>query len=131
MDVFGTIINSTTGDPVPFVNVAARNALGNFYGKGTQSDINGIFDLRGINATDTVQFSAIGYRTSVPLLREVPAQNTVMLEPQSYDVGEVVITDTVPTRPKTTIRLHALDAVAIALLIFCLAYAGYNFFINR
>lgn len=128
MDVFGTVINAQTGDPVPFVNIAAKSASGNWTGRGTQSDPNGVFDLRGIGATDTVHFSAIGYRAAVPLLREMPVQNTVSLEPVAYDIPEVVVigTPTFPDgTPKPTVTLHALDMAAIAILALLLAMGVY------
>jgi hypothetical protein len=128
MDVFGTVINAQTGDPVAFVNIAAKNASGNWTGRGTQSNANGVFDLRGINATDTVHFSAVGYRPSVPLLREMPVQNTVSLEPIAYDIPEVVVIGN-PTLPngssKPSVRIHALDAVAVSILLLLVGFSVY------
>ncbi len=123
MDVFGTVIDQSN-KPVPYVNVAARNAQDQLTGKGTQTDINGIFDLRGINATDTVQFSAIGYRTSVPVLHAHtaanPAQNTVILEATGYDLDEAVIVGIRDTFKKYNNTIE-LIAWGIALIVMALA----------
>jgi hypothetical protein len=133
MDVFGTVVDQQ-GNPLPYVNVAARNVAGQITGTGTTTNAYGVFDLRGLNSGDTLQFSFIGYRTAIPLLRAAPAQNTVVMEATSYEQPEVVVTDNSPTpnsTKKPVVKLEPLDISAIVLLLAILGFAGYVFFSNR
>jgi hypothetical protein len=133
MDVFGTVVDQQ-GNPLPYVNVAARNVAGQITGTGTTTNAYGVFDLRGLNSGDTLQFSFIGYRTAIPLLRAAPAQNTVVMEATAYEQPEVVIFGD-PINPdgtkKPVIKLEPLDISVLVLLLAILGFAGYAFFSNR
>jgi hypothetical protein len=104
-----------TGETLPGVNIVVLDGAGNPTGHGTITDVNGIFDLRGIPAGRAVQFSYIGYRITVPTLQAFPAQNTVTMQRDPLMMPEVVATD-----KQTYVWAYVLAAAvaAVALVLY-------------
>lgn len=112
MDAFGTVIDATTGDTLPGVNIAVLDGAGNLTGHGTTTDANGIFDLRGIAAGRAVQFSMLGYRTELPTLRAFPEQNTVIMEQQAVQIPWATV-----SAKRTYTWVYVTIAVAVVLYV--------------
>lgn len=111
MDLFGTVIDSRTGDTLPHVTVAVLTSSGHVTGRGTISDRNGVFDLRNVSPGEVVQFSMVGYRTNAPTLREYPHQNVVTLEQAAIGLPEAVV-----TAKQTYVWAYVLAATVVALI---------------
>ncbi len=81
------IIDSKTGEGVPFVNVALKsNPV-----IGTSSRDDGVFELKVKHLNDTLLISSIGYQAaSFPLKTVIKADN-LPLNPVAMDLQEVVI----------------------------------------
>ena len=86
--VSGNTIEADTKMPLTFVNVGILNGT-----IGTVSDEEGRFslDLSGVNSTDTLRFSAIGYETKDVIVREVQGQVglNISMTKTSYVLQEV------------------------------------------
>lgn len=79
----GTIQNSTTKDPIPYVNIWVEE--GNIAGS---ADENGNFSLQ-TDTSKTITFSAVGYSNVSIKASEINA--VVLMKPQTIQLNEVVI----------------------------------------
>ena len=93
--VVGSLRDSITNEPLPFVNVAVLDSVDNEFVKGTATNVNGRFELNGIPQGGMVlRVSAIGYGN-----RAIPfhvSNNTdlgiIRLKESSTSLEEVTIT---------------------------------------
>lgn len=85
--VTGMVTDATTGEPLPFVNVAFVSSR-----IGTTTDMEGRYSFDTYYATDSIQVSFVGYLTKVLPVRKDRAQVIdVALQPNTFTLGEVVI----------------------------------------
>jgi hypothetical protein len=85
--VSGTIKKATTGEPIPFANIALLNATDSTMAGGSISDIKGVFVIdRIIGENYRLRLSAVGFET---LFMELNLKN----EPGA-DLGEIVLRPT-------------------------------------
>lgn len=82
----GTIQDSTTKEPIPYVNISVQGQKN----IALSADENGNFNLPdGINKEAYIFFSAVGYEdTSV---KSSDVTTPIFLKPQPFELGEVVI----------------------------------------
>ncbi len=81
--VRGKVVDSKTGDAVPYVNIFLEN-----YAKGTVTNAEGEFNFRlpdNISETDTLAFSHIGYSRFRLSVREAVAKEKLMVTLQVGD----------------------------------------------
>ncbi len=86
--VRGKVVDASTKEPLPFVNVV-------FYGKniGTVTDYAGVYDLESQWASDKIQISYIGYYEKIKDIEVGKSQMVNFeLESQLYGLDEVQIT---------------------------------------
>ena len=85
--ISGRIIDSKSGDYIPFVNIGVK-------GKsiGTVSGPDGSFELEIQDLKNMVTFSAIGFATKSISSIDVQDFNIVPLNPKNYQIEEIVIT---------------------------------------
>jgi hypothetical protein len=85
--ISGKILDATTGDPLPFVNIAFQNSK-----IGTSSDMDGNYRLETYYPTDSLTASFVGYK---PLSKRVKKDATQVLnfklEPGQVNLKEVVV----------------------------------------
>ena len=86
--ISGTVVDRTTGEPLPFVQIAIANSK-----SGTVSDINGRFDL-SVTAVDTLlHFRMVGYRPqSITLKGHSSRRLKVSMEPEVKTLQTVNVT---------------------------------------
>ncbi len=85
--VHGEVKDATTGEPLPFVNIAFKGTK-----TGTTSDINGKFELSTYYASDSLIASFIGYKPLVIKVKLDEEQTIVFnLEPGEVTLKEVVV----------------------------------------
>jgi len=91
----GKVADFETGEPIPFVNIVIKHTT-----TGTTTDTAGTFSLRFPSLTDTLYFTAIGYKPVNKLLpREDMQQIEVTMKPETFDISEVqVAPDEAPMR---------------------------------
>ena len=83
----GTVTDMQTGDPIPFVNIAIKHTI-----TGTTTDTLGRFIMSFPKLTDTLSFTAIGYKSVIKLLpREDMNSLSVVMLPEVFDIGEVEV----------------------------------------
>ena len=93
--VIGVLQDSTNGEPVAYVNLALLDAADSSLVKGSITDINGAFELKGIPQGDyLLRVSAIGYKN---FLMPVTVSNnttlgTLKMQPGATTLKEVKIT---------------------------------------
>ncbi|RZJ58065.1 MAG: carboxypeptidase-like regulatory domain-containing protein, partial [Flavobacterium sp.] len=84
-------ITSSNGEAVPFVSVTIANTY-----TGTTANENGQYEL-GVKAPGkyTVQFQSLGYKTKKLMIEALSMPHTlnVVLEDDSYELGEVVVSN--------------------------------------
>ncbi|CAG5082859.1 TonB-dependent receptor family protein [Parvicella tangerina] len=94
----GTLIDETTKDPMPFVNVVIKNANDSSFVNGTISDENGIFTLKNIKPSNyLISISFVGYKN---LYKEVYVGSsadylnlgTIQMEENTESLDEVQVT---------------------------------------
>lgn len=91
-DILKGVIVDQSNQPIPYVNIGVLNTA-----IGTVSQENGQFELvvDGINATDTIKISTIGFSSrafQLQNLRKLLAQSPqIKLETIKYDLAEVTI----------------------------------------
>ena len=103
--VSGSVIDATTGEALPFVNVAFLDSK-----IGTITDINGKYVLETYYATDTLIASFVGYQLKKERVRRDQEQVIdFRWEPSSVELAEVVIKPTERENPA-----HALLRKVIA-----------------
>lgn len=79
---FGTVKDSLTGKPIPYVNIWVENE-----NIGTTSNENGFFEL-ALKDNKNIVFSALGFETKI--IPSLEAKN-VLLNPKVYQLEEVVV----------------------------------------
>lgn len=85
--IMGTVIDSKTKDPIPFVNVFFRNT-----GIQTTTDFDGRYSIETKTIKDTLYFQYVGYYTVKQLVQKNKFQNIdVELTPKTLNLSEVVI----------------------------------------
>ncbi|RAI95250.1 carboxypeptidase-like regulatory domain-containing protein [Algoriphagus yeomjeoni] len=95
--VSGSVTNSTSGAPVPFVNIIITDLV-----KGTVSNLDGDFNFRlPANAQDGMEvvFSHIGFESKtlkVQDLKKSPIE--VKLSPSEYDLDQAIVLDFDPKK---------------------------------
>ncbi len=86
-EISGRVIDKSTGDAVPFVNVF-------FYGtqKGTTTDFEGRYAISTFEEFDSIVFSYIGYNKEIlPLQNGHSYQLNIELTPETVNLDEVVV----------------------------------------
>lgn len=86
----GKVIAKETGKPLEGITVVEKDDNDRIV-NGVQTDINGNFQIKITNNTDTLHFSQIGYKTEVRSVRDKVTVNVSMLE-DSRQMEGVVIT---------------------------------------
>lgn len=86
----GRIIDKSTDEIMPFVNVVEIDNKGRFI-SGVVSDINGNYILKVRDVNDSIQVSFIGYKKYVFLINN-RTKIDVALEPESQSIQEVTVT---------------------------------------
>jgi hypothetical protein len=86
-EVYGTVLDSETGEALPFVNV---------YFAGTQTgmttDIKGFFDLKSNAASDTLIVSYIGYLTEKIFIKKGAVNEVeISLRPDVMTLNEIIV----------------------------------------
>ena len=83
----GTVTDYETGEPIPFVNIIIKHTT-----TGTMTDTLGRFRLQFPTLTDTLHFTAIGYKTVDKLLpREDMQTIQINMQPETFDISEVQV----------------------------------------
>ena len=97
MKIFGHITDSSTGNPMPYVNVARAGTI------GTKTDGNGFFTLEGSNLDPNWEFtiSHLGYTTLKRKASNMQG-NSIYMVPSSYTKSEVLINEKKYDPTKTT-----------------------------
>ena len=86
--VSGNVVDASTGEPLPFVNIAFLKSTA-----GTISDFNGQFYVETLHASDTLIASSLGYKTEKVHIKIGTTQDIFLaLEPISLTIEEVVVT---------------------------------------
>lgn len=85
--VKGTVTDATSGETLPFVNIAFINSR-----IGTTTDLDGKYAFDTYYATDSIQASSVGYVTRKFAVRKDKEQViNIALEPSTFTLAEVVI----------------------------------------
>lgn len=86
----GTVYDTQSGKPIPFVNISLMNTL-----KGTSSDESGRYfvELPVADKEKMVHISALGYRDSITTVQALFHQKKIGLKETSYELDEVVVTE--------------------------------------
>lgn len=85
-DIGGKVKETSTGLPIPGVNVQVKNSS-----KGTSTDIDGSFVLKGIPSGSTVVFSFIGYKNVEYKVTSTNKEVSISLKEDSKTLDEVVV----------------------------------------
>jgi hypothetical protein len=81
-------IQNTEGKSLPYAIAFCINN-----NSGIAADDNGELSIKVNNTTDSIRFSMMGYCTMTKLVENIIKNNIVTLEPQIYNLNEVVITN--------------------------------------
>lgn len=84
-DVSGTIIEKSTGDPIPGANIIVKNT-----NKGEISDFDGLFIIKGVPKGATLQFSYVGFVTQEIVINS-STNLDIQLEEDVASLDEVVV----------------------------------------
>lgn len=88
--VTGRITDAKTGETIPFASIAFVDSR-----IGTNSDMDGNYALETYYATDSIKVSSVGYvARSFPVKKDKAQVIDVVLEPNSFELAEVVIKPT-------------------------------------
>ncbi len=85
-NVKGLVTDSSTGEPVPYVNIGIIELQ-----LGTVSNGSGLFSLKYKSPSDTVVFSAIGYYLKKLAISDIQNSSRIFMEPKTYDMEEIVV----------------------------------------
>ena len=98
MKIFGHIKDSSTGNPMPYVNIARIGTT-----IGTTTDGNGFFTLEGSNLDPNWEFtlSHIGY-TTLKRRASTMQGNSISMSPSATALGEVVVKGNYDPKKTTT-----------------------------
>lgn len=83
LNVSATVVDADTGEAMECVNIYAQS------GKGTITNLNGGFTINNIDASETVRFSFVGYKTLTLKASEV--RGKVKLQPMTSALAEAVV----------------------------------------
>lgn len=117
MNAVGHVYDSTDQTPLVGVNIVVKTPSGGITQMGTTTDERGFFNLQNIPAGHVVEFRYIGYRTSVPLLRDFPATNNVTMQRDAVNVPEATVTANRPASGKQGWELLAWSVIIIAMVL--------------
>ena len=84
----GTVTDAETGNPLPHVNILFKHTA-----FGTVADSTGFYTIKHPENTDTLCFSAIGYRPAEKIVS--PGSDrllSVSLKPETFDIKEIKVT---------------------------------------
>jgi hypothetical protein len=88
--VTGRITDAKSGETIPFASIAFVDSR-----IGTNSDMDGNYALETYYATDSIKVSSVGYvARSFPVKKDKAQVIDVVLEPNSFELAEVVIKPT-------------------------------------
>ena len=96
----GRVVDETQA-PVSFANVVLLNSSDSAFVAGTTTDTDGQFSLTGNTAKPIIKISYLGYKTLV-LDAASSDLGTIMLEPETTMLGEVVVKGQRPAFKLTT-----------------------------
>lgn len=86
--VRGTVSDSETGEPLPFVNIVFKGTT-----VGTITDVDGNFFIQAHINTDSLEFSMVGYTPHVEILKRNAYQEVnIKLSPDNLELDEIVVT---------------------------------------
>ncbi|MBX2816002.1 MAG: carboxypeptidase-like regulatory domain-containing protein, partial [Saprospiraceae bacterium] len=85
-DVSAIVIDATTEEPIPYVNIGVVNR-----NLGTVSDYEGAFKLEQVDHKESIRFSALGYATLDLSVMKLMEESTVRLVPRQYDFEAVEV----------------------------------------
>jgi len=86
--VRGLVIDSQTGEPLPFVNIVFKGTT-----TGTITDVEGNFFIQAHIDTDSLVFSMVGYTPHIEILRRNAYQELkIELSPDNLELDEIVVT---------------------------------------
>ena len=88
LKISGIMADSETGEPLPFSNVFIKRSL-----VGTQTDFDGLFSLVVPARSDTVWFSAMGYREQLFRVDQLknPDSLVIAMKPDNIAIDEIVV----------------------------------------
>lgn len=119
MIVSGKVVDAKTGESLPGATVAQYTRTqcitapcSDYMVGGTTTDTTGRFTM-GVLLGNYLKVSYIGYRPQVPTLR-AGADNTIMLDPDSFDLPEAVAT------ANRTYGKYILAALVLAFIAYML-----------
>ena len=85
--ITGQVIDATTGQPIPFVNIAFIDAR-----IGTTTDMDGRYRIETYYATDSIRLTSVGYQMAVRAVRKDREQVIdVGMQPAAVQLAEAVI----------------------------------------
>jgi len=85
--VSGRITDAKTGETIPFASIAFIDSR-----IGTNSDLDGNYAMETYYATDSIKVTSVGYvARSFPVKKDKAQVIDVVLEPNSFELAEVVI----------------------------------------
>lgn len=85
-DISGVVKETTSGLPIPGVNIQIKNAP-----KSTVTDFDGNFTLKGVSSGTTVVFSYVGYKNFEYKVTGTKTDLSISLQEDSKQLDEVVI----------------------------------------
>lgn len=94
----GIVLNSESGEPIPYVNVSVIN-----HSSGATSEFDGRFAIPKVALGDTIIASAIGYTNLQLIVRSTV--HDIKLKPKVYEITEVVIS---PKKQKKPIIINPI-----------------------
>lgn len=99
--ITGNVLDSETKEPLPYTNIAVSGQP-----KGTVSNIEGRFMLNmdGINPSDSIVFSHIGYKTVKVKAADLHSKTTVMMMAVSFNLKEIQVSSK-PLTAKDIVKL--------------------------
>ncbi|HBE43809.1 MAG TPA: hypothetical protein DDW27_21965 [Bacteroidales bacterium] len=92
--ITGTIVDSETGEPLPFATVGLKNT-----GKGTVTNASGEFGLNILSEwlNDTLSISYLGYLAREIPVRQTPGNNfTIRMRREFISIPEIIIRTQIP-----------------------------------
>lgn len=85
--VRGTVCDSETGEPLPFVNIVFRGTT-----VGTITDVDGNFFIQARVDTDSLEFSMMGYVPHFEIIKPNSFQEVnIKLAPNNFELNEIVV----------------------------------------
>lgn len=91
--VSGTVVDSETGESLPFVQVYFINSNGQTTSVGTTTDMEGKFTIQS-GSYNTVNFQMLGYKTEMLTLKkgQIKTNMRIKLRPDVYGLQDIVVT---------------------------------------